>query len=58
MIGCYEGGYYEYNNIKDYSKCCTCSHFYDNWHETRFECLSDTQDDDYYEDKYEWGYNL
>lgn len=58
MIGCYEGGCYEYSEIKDYNICCTCSHFYDNWHEARFECLNDTQDDDCYEDRYEWGYDL
>ena len=56
MIGCDHYGQYEYNNIKDYDKCCTCIHFCDNRYETRFECLSDVQDDNCYEDERDWVY--
>ena len=38
--GCDSGGTYEYYDILDYDKCCTCAHFSDNWHEERFECLN------------------
>ena len=53
MIGYDAGGKYEYYDIKDYDMCCTCRYFSDNWHETRFECLNNTQDDDCYEDMYD-----
>ena len=46
MIGCDYDVQYEYHEIKDYDICCTCQYFYDNWHETRFECLKETQCDD------------
>lgn len=41
-------------NILDYEKCCTCIHFYDNWHEEKFECYAKKQFDDLscYEDKF------
>ena len=49
VCGC---GYYEYHDIKDYEKCCTCLHFSDNCKEERFECLSENRDlDDCYEPK-------
>ena len=53
MIGYDYYGYYEYHNIKDYDECCTCRHFYDNWYEERFECLSYTQNDNCYESEYD-----
>ena len=49
MIGCDYGGKYEYHDIKDYDKCCTCKYFSDNWHEERFECLKpNNKEDDCY----------
>lgn len=45
MIGYDYGGQYKYHEIKDYNICCTCQYFYDNWYETRFECLKKTQCD-------------
>ena len=38
-IGVDHSGQYEYYDIIDYDRCCTCEHFYDNWYETQFECL-------------------
>ena len=40
-------------DIKDFNMCSTCKYCYDNEMETRFECDSDSEDDDCYVNRYE-----
>lgn len=35
---------YTYYDIKDYKICCTCTCFYDNEKQQRFECLRISED--------------
>lgn len=37
-LGCYQGGNYEYYDIKDFDTCIGCKHFHDNSKDMRFEC--------------------